>query len=136
MKQKIRNGGNGPNRLVRRLAAEKKKGVMALCLIGVMAFMWVRVLSKKTPQSAGAAMMTQEAMSEQSNSETKISFIELPNVKGRNDVLTRDFFAVDDWQRFFRDREGESLGDSAEVSVVSGDGSEEIAIRVGGVYMN
>ena len=64
----------------------------------------------------------------ESNSQLKISFIELPKVAGRNDVLTRDFFAADGWWDFI-DGKGRNLGGN-EVSVVSRDGSEEIVRRV------
>ena len=119
MKQNVRNDGKGANRLFSRFAAEKKKSVVALCLIALMGFMWVRVLVKKTPESAEAAMGQEEV--KPNTSELKISFIELPEVAGRNDALTRDFFAADDWQSFMS---------GGEVNVVSRDGDEEIIKRV------
>jgi len=130
MKQDLKNNSSGVNRLLGRLAAEKKKTVIALSLIGVMVFMWVKVLGNKAPQSVEAAAIAQEAIKSQSNSELKISFIKMPKVKGRNDVLTRDFFAADGWQDFMRGGEGENAGGIEEVSVVSRDVSEEIVIRV------
>jgi hypothetical protein len=124
MKQNVRNDGKGANRVFSRLAAEKKKSIVALCLIAVMGFMWVRVLLKKTPESAEAAARQDEVKPDTSasNSELKISFIELPKVAGRNDVLTKDFFAVNDWQDF--------IDGKKEVSVVSRDDDEEIVERV------
>ena len=130
MKENLRDSNKGINNLVSRLAAEKKKTVFALCLIAIMAFMWIRVLGKKMPQAAEAAMRGGQVTGGESNSELKISFIELPEVKGRNDVLTRDFFTVSDWEEFIRDGEGKNSGDNEEVNVVSRDGSEEIARRV------
>ena len=131
MGQKLRNSGNGVNRLFGQLAAEKKKSIVALCLIAVMAFMWVRVLGRKTPETAEAALRQEEAgLKGESNSELKISFIELPKVKGRNDVLTRDFFAAGEWRGFLRDGEWGSSGGIEEVSVVSTGGSEETVRRV------
>lgn len=128
MKQSVRNSGNGTNKLFGRLGAEKKKTIIASCLIAVMALMWAKVLGRKTPESAEAAMMGQGAkLTGESNSESKISFTELPEVKGRNDVLTRDFFASNGWQDFVGDKVG-----IEEVSVVSKDGSEEVARRVAG----
>jgi hypothetical protein len=129
MKQNLKNGGSGGNRLFSRLAAEKKKTVIAVCLITVMVFMWVKVLGRKGPQSANAAVMGQEVTEGQMNSKLKISFIELPKVEGRNDVLTRDFFAVGNWRDFMRGGEGKS-GGIEEVSVVSRKGGEETARRV------
>jgi len=97
----------------------------------VMVFMWARVLGGKTPQSAEAAMMAQAMnLNDKSNAELKISFTELPKVKGRNDVLIRDFFAVGSWQDFMRGGEGGDLAGIEEVSVVSRDGSEEVVRRV------
>jgi len=124
MKKTVKNSGNGTNRLVSRLAVEKKKTVTALCLIAVMVFMWARVLGNKTPENA-AAVMRQDGMApdfEGSNLELNISFIELPKIAGRNDVLTRDFFAVGDWQDFIRNREGKNS--TEDVNVVSRNNKE------------
>ncbi|GAH45953.1 unnamed protein product [marine sediment metagenome] len=122
MKQNVRDNSSGPNRIMSRLAAEKKKTITALSLIAVMVFMWVKVLGGKTPQSAEATLMAQKANLDTSrvNSELKTSFIELPKVKGRNDVLTRDFFAADGWQ----------VMRGGEVNVVSKDGSEGVVTRI------
>ena len=89
MKQTMKNSGNGVKRLFRQLAVEKKKAIVSFCLIGIMVFMWVRVLGSKTPETAEATVTNLEAG--KSKSELKISFTELPKVKGRNDVLARDF---------------------------------------------
>ncbi len=115
MKQNVRSDGKGANRVFSRLAAEKKKSIVALCLIALMGFMWVRVLVRKTPKSAKAAVGQEEVKS--NTSELKISFIELPKVAGRNDALTRDFFAANDWQSFMS---------GGEVNVVSRGGDEEM----------
>jgi hypothetical protein len=129
MKQNLRNSGNRNIRVFSRLAAEKKKTVVAVCLITAMVFMWVRVLGRKGPQSANAAVVAQEVTDGQTKPELKISFMELPKVEGRNDVLTRDFFAVGNWRDFMRGGEGKS-GGIEEVSVVSRKGGEETARRV------
>lgn len=120
MKQDVGNSGDGLNRFMSCLAAEKKKGIMALCLIAVMAFMWVRALGGKAPKSAEAAMILQETTKSQSNSESKIYFVELPKVKGRNDVLTRDFFTIETGR----------LDDRKGVNVVSENNSEEYVKRI------
>jgi len=113
------------NRLVSRLAAEKKKTVTALCLIALMIFMWARVIGKKAPVTAEAAQrkenMGQDVLD--SNEELNISFIELPKIPGRNDVLTRDIFAANGWSNFIRNEENP---DNKEVGVFSKDGNEEI----------
>jgi len=104
MKQNVKNSGNGTNGLVGRFAAEKKKTVTALCLIALMVFMWARVLSRKTPEAAAAAPRRDDAAQDilGADLELNLSFIELPKVEGRNDVLTRDFFAADGWRNFIR----------------------------------
>jgi len=117
MKMNVRNSGNGTNRLVSRLAAEKKKTVTAICLIAVMIIMWAKVLSRKSPATAAAALRNEVVNVEGSDLESNISFIELPVVEGRNDVLKRDFFAVGDWQDFIRNKEGKNLNE--DVNVVS-----------------
>ncbi len=128
MKQTIKNSGDAIKRLVRRLAVEKKKTIVSFCLIGIMVFMWVRVLGSKTPETVEATVTNLEAG--QSKSELKISFIALSKVKGRNDVLARDFFTTDNWQGFTRVGEGGNLSGIEEVSVVSKDGREEVIRRV------
>lgn len=129
MKQNVKNSGNGTNGLVGRFAAEKKKTVTALCLILLMVFMWARVLSRKTPEAAAAAQRKENVVPDILGADLglNISFIELPKVAGRNDVITRDFFAVDDWRDFIRDEKGVGI---EEVNVVSKDGNEEVLRRI------
>ncbi|MEE9371196.1 MAG: hypothetical protein V3W45_06985 [Sedimentisphaerales bacterium] len=130
MKRNLQNNVSGANRASGRLAINKKKAVFALCLIAVMVFMWVRVLTRKSPQSAAASSVAEEIkLIGQSDTESlKLSFIELPKVKGRNDVLARDFFTVKNWQDFLR--EGKGVGDRREVDVVSRNGNEEVARKI------
>lgn len=131
MKPNLKNDVNRQNRLFSQFAAQKKKTIIALCLIGLMAFMWVRVLGKKTQQSAEAAMIAQQAgLEAQSNPQLKISFIDLPKVTGRNDVLTRNFFDAKDWRSFLAEKEGENLTVGQEGNIVSGDDSEGIVRRI------
>jgi len=125
----MRNNGSGGNRLLVQLAAQKK-AVIAFCLIAVMAFMWLKVLVKKAPQAVQAAPAAKQVEPNgQMNSRLKVSFIDLPKVAGRNDVITRDFFDVDGWQEFVGDKEGNGIKD---VNVASGEGSEEVVRRVVG----
>ena len=120
MKKNIIDNGGGANRLWVQLTADKKKAVIAFGLISVMVFMWAKVLGGTGPQAAKATPTAQTAGAGQSDSELNISFVELPKVKGRNDVLARDFFAVGSWKDFTAEGNG-------EVNVVSIDGSEEVA---------
>jgi hypothetical protein len=120
MKKNIIDNSGGVNRLLVQLTADKKKAVIAFGLISVMVFMWAKVLGGTGPQAAKAAPQAQTAGVEQSDSELNITFAELPKVKGRNDVLGRDFFAIGSWKDFTAEGNG-------EVNVVSIDGSEEVA---------
>jgi len=122
MKENSKNN-NGLGKLVNKLAAEKKKSVIALSLIAIMAFMWIKALSGKAPQAGEAALLANAvaAVSEQkAEPELKVFFVELPNVKGRNDMLTRDFFVA-----------GSQGFGIEEVNVASG-GSEEKVRRIAG----
>jgi hypothetical protein len=112
------------------LAAEKKKAALALGLIALMAFMWVRVLGRKTPATADAASMVQQGdLNGQCDSQIKISFIELAKVPGRNDVITRDFFDPVGWRGFVKD--GKTQNQAAnEVDHVSTDASGEVITRI------
>jgi hypothetical protein len=108
MKTNIDNTDNGLNRLLNQLAAQKKKGVVAAALIVLMVFMWVRLLTDKSPNNVHAAV-TGDSLNEQVQ-KLKVRFIELPFVQGRHDVLARDFF-----------RMGNQFFGRADVSIVSTD---------------
>ncbi|MFZ2149344.1 MAG: hypothetical protein WAV28_19200 [Sedimentisphaerales bacterium] len=130
MRQKAKNSGNNANRLFNQLVVQKKKTVLALCLVTVMAFMWVRVLTKSKPQAAEAGLLAgQMGVETQSEPELKISFVELPQAAGRNDVITRDFFASDGWQDFVDGQGRKSVG-VEEVDVISKGGDIEVIKKV------
>ena len=130
MRQNARNIGNVANRLVNQLAMQKKKTVLALCLITLMAFMWIKVLTNKAPQAAEAGLLAEQMDVEtQSEPELKISFVELPQVAGRNDVITRDYFASDGWQNF-GDGQGRKPVGAEEVNIVSKDGDQEVIRKI------
>ena len=129
MGHNVRKSHRRPKGLVNQLAAEKKKVAMALCLIAVMVLMWIRVLSRKGPETAEAVVTAEQVnVEEQSNPELNVSFIELPKVKGRNDVITRNFFDSNGWQQFIEGQR--KRGMIGEVNVLSTDGNEEIIKRV------
>lgn len=130
MRQYTGDESNRLSRLVSQLAADKRKTAIALCLIGLMVFMWAKVLGKQGPRSAEAKEQTRQTASG-SNSQQKISFVELPKVEGRNDALKRDFFAADGWQEFIKSQAVNSDGTKA-VNIVSKGGSEEVVKRVAG----
>jgi hypothetical protein len=110
--------------LVGQLAAEKKKTVTVLCLIGVMAVLWIRVLTKKSPETAGAEIAAQSVNKETPSApELKISFVELPKVAGRNDVIRRDVFDSENWRHFIEGQR--KRGGFEEVKILSSGGNEE-----------
>ncbi|MDO8303427.1 MAG: hypothetical protein Q7T18_09310 [Sedimentisphaerales bacterium] len=99
MKQKAKKIGG--NQVMKNLMAEKKKIIIASLLIGVMAVMWGRIFFKKDGVPAAAtAMAIQAAAVEETPSQPKVkmTYVELPQVKGRNDTLARDVFAAGGWQ--------------------------------------
>jgi len=128
MRHNIVNNSNGTKRILSHLATEKKKVTLAVCLISLMAFMWVRVFFKK-PQAAEGALTTDQTKNEQSsNPALKISYIELPEVVGRNDVISRNFFASNGWQNF--NGRGGNIVSIEEVNVVPGDVMEKVIKKV------
>ena len=127
MRANVRNSDKGAKRFLGQLAAEKKKTVMALCLIAVMALMWIRVLTRKAPDAAEAQSTRGQVEAEdRSNPEPRMFFVGLPKVSGRNDVIARDFFASDGWRHFV----GGKARSLAGVEVVSRSGSEEVVRKV------
>ena len=123
----MRNSGN---RLFNRLSAEKKKAVLALCLITLMAFMWVRAFTRAAPQAVEAGLMAEQMyMETQSEPELKVTFIELPQTAGRNDVISRDFFDSNGWQGFVDGQGRKSVG-VEEVDIISKDGDKEVIRKV------
>ena len=128
MKQNARNNSRAGNRFFSYLAAEKKKAVLALCLISLMAFMWIKVLTKTSPQAAKAELIAELIMETQSEPALEISFIELPRVAGRNDMVTRDFFASDGWQNFVGGRGPKSVA-VEEIDIVSKNDDQEVIRR-------
>ena len=92
MKQTIKQPGV-KNRALASLSAQRKKVLIATVLIGVMVIMWARVLTRKNAAQAGDyAARAQATAAEAAKPKTKLTYVELPFVKGRNDVLARDIF--------------------------------------------
>ena len=113
-----KNVGIKNNKLVRQLGADKKKTVTAICLVLLMFFMWVKALSKDETNTASAATLNKAKAAQQADKEVKLSFVELPNIEGRNDSLTRDFFSVDNWGNLNR-------GSSSGVKIFSQNDKED-----------
>jgi hypothetical protein len=129
MRQKVTNHSGLARGLMGQLAAEKKKAVTTLCLILVMAFMWLRVLTKNAPEASQASLITGQLNSQdQVSQELNVSFIELQKVAGRNDVITRDFFTSNGWRYFGNGQKEKAVIE--EVNIVSKNGNEEVIRKV------
>lgn len=106
-----------------------KKKVVALSLIAIMILMWIRVFSnKKDAQAANTAILSRSAVMQMEPSGTprvKVSYVELPQMEGRNDRLSRDMFSIANWDAFRGTKSSEPLRKIANESV-----SERI-IRIG-----
>jgi len=138
MKQNVANTANKANGFLAQLTGEKKKIVLAFCLIALMVFMWLRVLKRPRPALGGAAQVSLMTRKENLNDQppitsgVKISFIELPKVTGRNDVIARDFFDSDGWRGIIYDREEKNLVGYKEVSVTSNYDRQEVLLKIAG----
>jgi hypothetical protein len=120
MRYSNQDNPNGLGRFVSQLAAEKNKAIVAFCLISVMGFMWVKVLTgrKNTADAQIDFIQGQTATAAQSKLYPNLAFIELPNVEGRNDVLVRDFFAMNQWETFIaKNPQGYSSGEDVSMTV-------------------
>ncbi|HPS54944.1 MAG TPA: hypothetical protein PLP05_05045 [Sedimentisphaerales bacterium] len=92
---------NNTNNIINHLMAEKKKVVMVLGLVVLMTIMWIRVLGKGGPDSANASVSMPVAKAEKpENTGNDVSFVKLPVIAGRNDILTKNVFEVKNWQSF------------------------------------
>ncbi len=100
--------------LLSRYAAEKGKILLTFGLLCVMGFMWIKVLNKKSPQSANAAANA-ETQANQIESEVKLEYFDLPSVEGKHNRLNKDFFSPTSFSGF---------GSSPDSVNVSFDGSD------------
>ena len=101
MRQNSRSTSEIGNRLINRVAGDKKKTAMAVCLITLMIFMWIRVFIKQKPSGAvGATTMNPVEQENKSKPALNISYIKLPRIPGRHDQIIRNFFVSNGWQDF------------------------------------
>ncbi len=130
MRHNARNNSHSVKRFINYLTLEKKKTVLALCLIVLMIFMWLKVLTRTSPKAAEAGLVAELIdVQNQSEPEMKISFIELPNIAGRNDLIARDFFASNGWQDFV-DGQGRKSAGVEKIDIVSKDDDQEVIQKV------
>ena len=91
-----------------QLPSEKKKIIVAVCLVLLMGLMWFRMLTKKAPEAAEAIELTPEMKQAAGNvaeAVAEIVFVQLPIELGRNDLIKRDFFNADNWNLFAKDKQ-------------------------------
>lgn len=119
MSQNLENNKTAIEKIVSEVAAKKKKAVVAGGLILIMCFMWGRMFFSKGPNEIAAAQNNTGNIANSTNSSLKIEFVELPVVKGRHDVLVRDFFVFDK----------AGLGKSQTVDVLSAGSENENIIK-------
>jgi len=125
------NNDNGVGGLLGKMAAEKKKAGIALCLIAIMTVMWVKVLTKKGPESSQASPVVQAADVDKGLDDAiNITYVELPQVIGRDDLISRDFFAADGWQDFGLDYQEGDIINVKNISAEKTDDTKEIAAIV------
>jgi hypothetical protein len=128
MRPETGKNSNGTKKIINHLAAEKKKTLLAICLVILMAFMWVRVFFRKTTEVEGAVIAGQTDNKKDSKPALKISYVELPEVEGRNDVITRNFFNSNGWKSF--NGQEKNVVSIEEVNVVPGDVMEKVIKKV------
>ena len=95
---KITNKLNRAAGFKSQLPADKKKAIMVSVLVLILAALWSKVLFNKGPQAAQAQSQQDMMADETAEINFEISYIDLPSVRGRNDVLNRDFFAPDQFK--------------------------------------
>jgi len=96
---------NNISGLISRSTFKRPKVVMAVVLITVMAFMWVKVLAghraqKNEAAAAVASTAAQQAAVQQQERQLKILLHPLTVVPGRNDVINHDIFTAERWKAF------------------------------------
>lgn len=85
-----------------RLGGDRKKIILAAGLVMIMFLMWGKVLLRKKDGSASVelTLAASQNMNLQQDRGRKISYIKLPLIEGRNDVLKTDFFNPGEWEGF------------------------------------
>jgi hypothetical protein len=83
----------------RRIPAISRKAVIAIGLIIVMLFMWIRLFmsGESGPDKASGGSISPVPLSVFGPSDTALTRIELPIVAGRNDDISNEMFTKDGW---------------------------------------
>jgi len=122
------NGDKGVNRLLGKVAGEKKKAGIALCLVAIMAVMWARVLIKEGPVASEASPGIEATdVNSDLDAVINVTHVDLPEVQGRNDLISRDFFASAGWEDFRSNDGASAVVDVEDISTAKTDNSKKIA---------
>lgn len=123
---------SGAERLISQLTADKKKLVVFLSLLGVMMFMWVKVFRIRANKETAEKPLPKiiKAETAKIDAAPKLSYVDLPEVVGRHDVLKRDYFASNGWYSFTGEPRDGTIVDVEDVSGASGKTGEEIIRRI------
>lgn len=117
------------HRTVDYLTRDRKRTVLAIAMVAVMAVMWIRVLTGRKPQSAAASNPTLPAET-QEETPVQMCFQDLPIIPGRNDCINWDFFTVQDWKRFRKNSQVVVTSTDTEVHAVVPDQIQEVVAKV------
>jgi hypothetical protein len=117
-------------RILDRLALSGRKTAVALGLIGVMAVMWVRVLTGHKPGAAAAADEPTPPVAARPELPPPIRLMELPRVVGRNDFIYRDFFTMQGRACFQPKGSARTPGTDPEVRVIATNHAQEVVHRI------
>ena len=90
--------------LLGQLPAKNTKIVVAVALVSIMFVMWAKVFLGAKAEKANAAQIASQPDNQLQNTEQqtsiKVSYIQMPVVPGRNDVLVKDIFTAQNWTAF------------------------------------
>jgi hypothetical protein len=131
MSTKALNVNNNSN-LPIGFPADRKKVFIAAALIAVMAFMWIRVLlNNKVGNEASASTIDDPAaqIDKKIIEKINIEYMKLPVIPGRNDILTNDFFASNNFRAFEFDPEKTQTRTTGNNTNVAGSSNIDIAVK-------
>ena len=115
---------NNDAALLHRLPVSKGKLIIAAALVSIMAFMWLRLLLfNKSPDTVAGAAATVNTQDKESTAKPspQLTYVELPFVRGRHDVLGNDIFRPGNWQAFKTVDNGSGESDRDTDTLTAGD---------------
>ena len=100
MKQPVSKNADRRKAAAARNAADRKKLIVALLLLGIMALLWIRFFARKSSPASASAGLVAEASYTQQPQSGGITYIELPYVPERHNAITGDLFSAANFKRF------------------------------------